>query len=602
MVGRVGTVGHVVGDGDARVENLRVENLRVARAHQESVRLDMRARGSAPRRRRRGASTVEYMAVAGLIGLSGLLAMRAFGSHAHDKAIAQARCIVTFSDCDVAAHSAAEARAAALDVEAVDGAYDSEADAPANTSVVLKRSADTQGDAAPLPKPAAQDAPPDPWPEPMADADIELALQTLPAVAMYQYPNLQGAGLLPPAENGTGTQPFDELGELTRAVLESPDEVVPNSMGADYIAYLGNGQTVTVMVIVNGLTGQPEIQGVFTSIEGASDPLRECFDGGVAGDFAENATVASVGCQIGVGFIPGVGQAADIRDLGAAVAHRDPGGVVVSLIGFLPLGDLVKSAWRWLRNADKADEVVEVAQLTYMEARLAANEDLLGRNAFTHNRGLLSPGGYRSMLGEAFFSRLGTLQPGEIWMDMGAGSFNAIDEFYDQVPGSAGVRTAGLNFELPADNALESLADHGTVSLSGKYVEDYLPEEIITRVGGRVDLMTDVYGPLSYSSRIDEVLQLYGDVLDVGGELHINIAPHGWGLIDVNGARITPAEYFRRAGFEVSAPVVDRGNGWQFVLTRTDAPIDVPALELVDFNPQVLPERTFRLVDPAAGG
>lgn len=584
----VGCVRRATGDGDGEGVGI----LRGAAAR------------SRPRRAsRRGASSTEYLALCGLVGLGALAGVRAFGGSATDKATAQARCVLTLSACG-GGEGEADAAPTPLTVAGDPGAGDVGAGS-ATAPVVLTRSADTKDEAEPLAKPPAQDLPPDVWPEGMSDADIELALQTVPSIAMYQYPNLQGFGLLPPTEEGTGAQPLAELTELTRAVLRSPDEVVLNSMGADYIAYLGDGQIVTVQVIVNGLTGQPEVEAVSTLIEGRADPLGECVDGGVAGDFSENATVTSVGCQIGVGFIPGVGQAADVRDLGAAVAHGDPGGVVVSLIGFLPLGDLVKSAWRWFRNADKADEVVEVVQVaeqTFMDRRLLANEEMLRDSAFHHTRGLLSPGGYRDMLGEAFFTRLSGLQPGQIWMDMGAGSFNAIDEFYSGVPSSSGVRTAGLNYQLPDDHVLDSLAGRGTVSIDGGYAEDFLPEEIIARVGGRVDLMTDVYGPLTYSSRVDEVLQLYGDVLEVGGELHINIAPHGWHLIDVNGARITAAEYFRRSGFEVSGPIIDRGNGYVYVLTRTEAAIEVPALELVDFNPRTLPERTFRLVDPAAGG
>jgi hypothetical protein len=170
------------------------------------------------------------------------------------------------------------------------------------------------------------------------------------------------------------------------------------------------------------------------------------------------------------------------------------------------------------------------------------------------------------------------------------------------VPGSAGVRTAGLNYARPPDNVIDDLASQrGTVEFTGKYAEDYLPEEIIERLGGRVDLMTDVYGPLTYSSKIDDVLQLYGDVLDVGGQLHINIVPHGWDLVDSAGARVTADDFFRRAGFEVSGPVVGN-DGWQYILTRTETPIDVPDLELIIFDPQVLPHRRFRLLDPPPGG
>jgi hypothetical protein len=79
--------------------------------------------------------------------------------------------------------------------------------------------------------------------------------------------------------------------------------------------------------------------------------LQSIYDGAVKGDFSSNDSKVKVGTQIGVGFIPIVGQFADARDTFSAlrdVKNNKSGSwsnLGFSLVGWIPaVGDFAKSA------------------------------------------------------------------------------------------------------------------------------------------------------------------------------------------------------------------------------------------------------------------
>lgn len=89
------------------------------------------------------------------------------------------------------------------------------------------------------------------------------------------------------------------------------------------------------------------------------------------GDYAEDFTGAGLASQVGVGMIPGVGQAADLRDIWYAVTHTEDntfwGNVALiglSFIGLIPIaGDLAKGlkGLKYLKYADEAADIAEAA-------------------------------------------------------------------------------------------------------------------------------------------------------------------------------------------------------------------------------------------------
>lgn len=88
----------------------------------------------------------------------------------------------------------------------------------------------------------------------------------------------------------------------------------------------------------------PDVPTEPTSEEG----LKAFFEGALMGDFGENSSISAIAGQTVVGFIPIVGQIADIRDLLAAgdkVLKGESGAwldVGLAMIGFVPGLDLLK--------------------------------------------------------------------------------------------------------------------------------------------------------------------------------------------------------------------------------------------------------------------
>jgi hypothetical protein len=98
-----------------------------------------------------------------------------------------------------------------------------------------------------------------------------------------------------------------------------------------------------------------------TGVSGAAQTSKEGFgsfiEGLVKGSLSDNDSwSATLGSVVG-GLIPGIGLLADIRDLGAAVAHVTDGRdgawfeLGASIIGFVPGGDIAKGI---ARSAQKA--------------------------------------------------------------------------------------------------------------------------------------------------------------------------------------------------------------------------------------------------------
>ncbi len=110
---------------------------------------------------------------------------------------------------------------------------------------------------------------------------------------------------------------------------------------------------------------------------GAAEGIGSFFDGLLYGNLSDNTSwSATLGGIVG-GLIPGVGLIADIRDLGAAVAHVADGKdgawleLGASIVGFLPGGDIAKGVAKGATTATKAvakvgaevvDDVAKIAK------------------------------------------------------------------------------------------------------------------------------------------------------------------------------------------------------------------------------------------------
>ncbi len=119
----------------------------------------------------------------------------------------------------------------------------------------------------------------------------------------------------------------------------------------------------------------------FPLIKEAAQAVNELIEGAVLGDFVDKPNVWNIIGQVASGFIPYFGQAADVRDLIAAIQHvaqgKDGAGLdlMLSLIAVVPgLGDAVKGG----KKLDKVNEVVDAMTTISkdMEKAIAASDEV----------------------------------------------------------------------------------------------------------------------------------------------------------------------------------------------------------------------------------
>lgn len=127
---------------------------------------------------------------------------------------------------------------------------------------------------------------------------------------------------------------------------------------------------------------------------------------------------------------------------------------------------------------------------------------------FQRGRGLYS---YISALGKDFKTKLSEIESKENahWLDAGGGEGNALYQFHQTNPKSSLTSTLV---------SLESFAEptEKLKVLKGRYIE-HIPSSELTQA----DLITDVFGPMAYSSEPHKVLAKYLEVLKPDGEIHI---------------------------------------------------------------------------------
>jgi len=255
-----------------------------------------------------------------------------------------------------------------------------------------------------------------------------------------------------------------------------------------------------------------------------------------------------------------------------------------------------------VRKAHKADEAVpdtDVAatvarardeqlarEIERNEQRLGHNERGLDGDGFVDDRPLHA---YEKEL-VGFYDALRHLEPEDSWIDMGAG--RALPMRTIMKRWNAPHMTA-LAREWPgAPDDLARLVTEGEgrfTPLYGKMLEDYPVASL-----GRHELVTDFYGPFSYSTHVDDVVRTYAEITNEGGHVQLLFMDTGIDLGAPQGA----LDWLRECrGLEV---VDSRAKGpYQSVdLVRTRDPIDIPPLELRDFRATTPSYRAYDRVAP----
>lgn len=255
-----------------------------------------------------------------------------------------------------------------------------------------------------------------------------------------------------------------------------------------------------------------------------------------------------------------------------------------------------------------------------VRARVEIANPRLAKNEFTVSRGLDNYNSHFPVTHtEGVRAAILGLERGSVWVDMGAGEGRALD---DGLRLNGGLEGVGIAYKKP-ERAHDG-ADLGSRYryLEGDFVENMARDGKLEDLNQRVDLMTDVYGPLSYSEHLPELLQTYLDLLQPGGRLYAtfmserNYEPHttapGETLFAVNvvrrNGRIVPdglVHWLRSIpGIEL-LEVVDVKTNYSvkehsraFVLRKTHATVTVPRnLTTVFYRESSPPERHFEITN-----
>lgn len=114
---------------------------------------------------------------------------------------------------------------------------------------------------------------------------------------------------------------------------------------------------------------------------------------------------------------------------------------------------------------------------------------------------------------------LANLRQGAVWFDMGSGKNVALVKGLQknpQIRRGVGVSATRTEFALGDERVPGRLKQ-----INGDYLENLVTQGRLRNQKGKVDLITEVFGPLTYSRKISEVMQIYLDLLRTNGQLMI---------------------------------------------------------------------------------
>jgi SAM-dependent methyltransferase len=175
---------------------------------------------------------------------------------------------------------------------------------------------------------------------------------------------------------------------------------------------------------------------------------------------------------------------------------------------------------------------------------------------------------YAELLPTGFCDALGRLGSSDRWLDIGAGSGQAILDYYapkdDEAAGKkcAGpgdkARAVAMSIEDRRTDAwqqqAEQLGDDRIRYLSGKRLREYSPEEL-----GKFQIITDVFGGFSYTEDLSQFLAKVLSLLETGGVFYTMVQgvhledgkdkPDGWyqtELVDAAGRDVKVCSWLKK--------------------------------------------------------
>jgi hypothetical protein len=234
---------------------------------------------------------------------------------------------------------------------------------------------------------------------------------------------------------------------------------------------------------------------------------------------------------------------------------------------------------------------------------------------------------YQEELGSQFVEAVRNLGPGAHWIDAGAGEAGALGEYtgllkvselssisdlensdgklvairdhytgalYKLPPFDQRAKVTAVAYNIPHDarasvHAMIAQAPDRFRYLSGHYIEDMPASEL-----GQADLITDQFGPLTYSKRVDEVLDKYLEVLKKNGQIFT--FNYSRTTIKTSKGLVTLEDWLKSFdGTDVEVNIAH--SGAIQIKKLTDRPFRFPRLRLVKIDMKIPPFRTFEVVE-----
>ncbi len=238
-------------------------------------------------------------------------------------------------------------------------------------------------------------------------------------------------------------------------------------------------------------------------------------------------------------------------------------------------------------------------------SRIADNDFSIGRSltkgSWIKNKFYPTEYGYSQLLYRDFLKHLDNLTPYQSWLDSGAGEGRAILEYLQRKVSLHATVTA-LTFSGTSNKILrkkiESIvrSDPGRIQfLEGKMLSQYDHNDLQS-----YDLITDVFGPLSYVRDFSGTLRLYLQRLKPDGELYFVTDPIGFKVkSDEKMPSINIIQWLRKIPFlQVDYQVIN----FSLYSIRLKKLIDyVPVPELLvessSYKDGVPPKRVYLSID-----
>lgn len=154
--------------------------------------------------------------------------------------------------------------------------------------------------------------------------------------------------------------------------------------------------------------------------------------------------------------------------------------------------------------------------------RTEIRNEFIASNEFTVNRTLdVYSQHFPFKKTESLKKTVENLPKGSLWVDMGAGRAHALIDGLDLNPNIS----EGVAIACKKPQGAESGRDFPRRFryLEGDFVENMGRDGKLDTLKGRVNLITDVFGPISYSEYLPPLLQIYFDLLRPNGLAVFNI-------------------------------------------------------------------------------